>query len=50
MRDSRCGCGMLQARIYEGRIEVKCRRCKSPHNIIITSTMIVTTVSSGLHR
>jgi hypothetical protein len=24
----RCGCGSLLARRVEGRIEVKCRRCK----------------------
>jgi len=24
----RCGCGSLLARVVEGRVELKCRRCK----------------------
>jgi phage FluMu protein Com len=27
-RDVRCHCGNLVARITEGRIEIKCRRCQ----------------------
>jgi hypothetical protein len=27
-KDVRCGCGSLLARIVEGAVELKCRRCK----------------------
>lgn len=26
--DVRCGCGALLARVVEGGVEIKCRRCK----------------------
>ncbi len=27
-KDVRCGCGSLLARVVEGAVELKCRRCK----------------------
>jgi phage FluMu protein Com len=27
--DARCGCGSLLARVVDGTVELKCRRCKS---------------------
>lgn len=29
--DLRCGCGSLMARLREGQLELKCRRCKRVH-------------------
>jgi phage FluMu protein Com len=29
--DLRCGCGSLMARLRDGYIELKCRRCKQVH-------------------
>jgi hypothetical protein len=32
-RELRCGCGSLLARLVEGSVELKCRRCKRTWNI-----------------
>jgi hypothetical protein len=34
----RCGCGSLLARVVEGEVELKCRRCKRTWRIPIEAT------------
>jgi len=31
--DCRCACGSLLARVVEGAVELKCRRCKRTHRV-----------------
>ncbi len=28
LKEQRCGCGALLARVVAGRLEIKCKRCK----------------------
>ena len=35
--DLRCGCGSLVARLVNGRIEIKCRRCRRTVRIALAA-------------
>ena len=39
-RDCRCACGSLLARVVEGAVELKCRRCKRTHRVPLAASSL----------
>jgi phage FluMu protein Com len=35
--DARCGCGSLLARVVDGAVELKCRRCKATWRVALSA-------------
>ncbi|TFG97527.1 MAG: hypothetical protein E4H11_01830 [Myxococcales bacterium] len=35
--DCRCACGSLLARVVDGAVELKCRRCKRTHRVALVA-------------
>jgi len=35
--DCRCACGSLLARVVDGAVELKCRRCKRTHRVALAA-------------
>ena len=36
--DCRCACGSLLARVVDGAVELKCRRCKRTHRVPLAAS------------
>ena len=38
--DCRCACGSLLARVVDGAVELKCRRCKRTHRVLLQASSL----------
>ena len=38
--DCRCACGSLLARVVDGAVELKCRRCKRTHRVALETSSL----------